>query len=194
MLKKVYFYYLLSNNHILANSNSLPIGTEILQPTVARGANLKTDIVAHLSDYIPLKFIDGSNKPVNKVDVAIAKLVTPNLASFLIVGSSKIQGISTVNLNDAVNKFGASTGFTQGSVITIGLTIVIPFSHNESVLFQNQIKAKLYNSSGDSGSGVFNSTNDIVGLLFAGSEGGKYGYFNDINSVFKSMNLKLYNT
>lgn len=48
--------YLLSNNHVLANSNEAARGDLILQPGVHDGGLLPDDVLAELADFIPLHF------------------------------------------------------------------------------------------------------------------------------------------
>ncbi|WP_417363397.1 hypothetical protein [Galbibacter sp.] len=48
--------YLLSNNHVLANSNESQIGDPILQPGPHDGGTLSKDKIAELSEFIPIKF------------------------------------------------------------------------------------------------------------------------------------------
>jgi hypothetical protein len=62
-------YYILSNNHVLANSNNANIGDAILQPGPFDGGVLPSDLIAHLSRFVPIRF-DGS---CNFVDAAIAE-------------------------------------------------------------------------------------------------------------------------
>lgn len=52
--------YILSNNHVLANSNDASIGDPILQPGPTDGGSFPDDHIANLSDYIPITF-DGSS-------------------------------------------------------------------------------------------------------------------------------------
>jgi hypothetical protein len=47
---------ILSNNHVLANSNDGQIGDAILQPGVADGGQEATDTIAHLTRFSPLQF------------------------------------------------------------------------------------------------------------------------------------------
>jgi len=48
--------YILSNNHVIAGSNQAPIGANIVQPSLLDGGNATNDIVAALSDFVPLDF------------------------------------------------------------------------------------------------------------------------------------------
>src|SRR5438309_11302107 len=46
--------YILSNNHVLANEDKLPIGTSIFQPALLDKGNQTTDTIATLSKTVPL--------------------------------------------------------------------------------------------------------------------------------------------
>jgi len=50
-------WFILSNNHVLANMNNAEIGDEILQPGKADGGTVPTDVIATLEDFVPVKFI-----------------------------------------------------------------------------------------------------------------------------------------
>ncbi|WP_257230204.1 hypothetical protein [Bacillus paranthracis] len=68
-------YYILSNNHVLANSNNANIGDFILQPGPLDGGSDPTDRIATLSRFIPITFspqvpLENQN---NLVDAAIAE-------------------------------------------------------------------------------------------------------------------------
>ena len=47
---------ILSNNHVMANSNDAQIGDAILQPGPADGGNLATDTIATLERFVPIQF------------------------------------------------------------------------------------------------------------------------------------------
>ena len=50
------YIYMLSNNHVIANSNEASIGDLILQPGSHDGGINPEDIIAELSDFIPIHF------------------------------------------------------------------------------------------------------------------------------------------
>lgn len=59
-VKKDNELYILSNNHVMANSNSASIGDAILQPGPADGGEISQDQIASLSDFVPINF-EGEN-------------------------------------------------------------------------------------------------------------------------------------
>ncbi len=54
---------ILSNNHVLANSNNALIGDAILQPGSADGGQNPADVVARLERFIPLRYVDDPDTP-----------------------------------------------------------------------------------------------------------------------------------
>ncbi|KAA3663481.1 MAG: hypothetical protein DWQ10_00075 [Calditrichaeota bacterium] len=52
--------YILSNNHVLANSNDASIGDNIIQPGAADGGSFPEDRIAELSEFVPIQFQGGS--------------------------------------------------------------------------------------------------------------------------------------
>lgn len=54
--------FMLSNNHVLANSNEAQAGDAILQPGVADGGEVGSDQIGTLEDFVPIRF-DGVAPP-----------------------------------------------------------------------------------------------------------------------------------
>lgn len=54
---------LLSNNHVLANSNDALIGDDILQPAAMDGGHLPADVVAKLERFVKLRYTDETTTP-----------------------------------------------------------------------------------------------------------------------------------
>jgi len=61
------FRYLLSNNHVLANSNYANLGDPILQPGATDGGMNPQDVVARLERYMPLRYLDDPSPPPAEV-------------------------------------------------------------------------------------------------------------------------------
>jgi hypothetical protein len=70
-VKKNGEFQILSNNHVLANSNSASIGDPILQPGPYDSGVNPGDKIAELTEFIPIQF----GGPDNLVDAAIARAV-----------------------------------------------------------------------------------------------------------------------
>jgi hypothetical protein len=56
LVKKAGEIYILSNNHVIANSNDAEQGDAILQPGTADGGDPDEDAIAALSDFVPIYF------------------------------------------------------------------------------------------------------------------------------------------
>lgn len=172
--------YILSNNHVLANTNDASIGDSALQPGPSDGGTDPDDKIGELADYEP---IDFSNP--NTMDAAIASSSTANL-DFATPTDDAYGAPGTTptsaSLGLAVQKYGRTTGHTTGTVSELNVTVDVcyepagPFNCKSSARFENQIAITSNNGSfsdgGDSGSLIV--TNDAnknpVGLLFAGSD------------------------
>lgn len=92
--------YILSNNHVLANSNDAAIGDPILQPGPYDGGQNPADQIAELREFVPIHFTDSQSQcPIAN---GIADLC--NGLAFLSGSSSRLQAISiqgNENLVDA---------------------------------------------------------------------------------------------
>lgn len=180
-------YYILSNNHVLANSNNAAIGDAILQPGRVDGGKNPRDKVATLTKFVPIKFGSGQ---YNLVDAAIAR----PLNSALIMGSIYRLGIpkgtQEATLNMDVIKTGRTTRTTANRVIAIDATVAVNFGGGNVAYFKNQFMTNDMSNGGDSGSLLLNrDTRKAVGLLFAGSS--TVTIFNNIHNVMMALNVDL---
>ena len=187
-------FFILSNNHVLARLNSLPIGTSIIQPNIENGGTTR-DVVAYLSDFIQLKFVTNDTnpdmRPINYVDCAIAEISNLSLTSSIINQVGKLSGYSEAILNEPVKKVGYVSGLTSGNVLTTNATLEVKVDANRSNIFLNQILASLPVETGDSGSIALNGSNEAIGLIFSGTDEG-FSYMNDIGIVLNYLNVELY--
>jgi hypothetical protein len=170
--------YILSNNHVIANSNNASIGDPILQPGAFDGGSQPGDVIGTLYDFQPISF--SSN---NTMDAAIA-IVDPNDVS----GSTPAgeaygapgTGIRTASVGLSVQKYGRTTGHTTGTVAETNVTVSVcfvtrgPFQCAQAATFVGQISISdgSFSAGGDSGSLIVeggSSNPRSVGLLFAGS-------------------------
>lgn len=166
-------YYILSNNHILANENQATIGDPVLQPGPYDGGNLDTDVVATLSRFVPIDLapdipVDQHN---NTVDAALA-LIPCQLIDREIHWIGRLRGWrrrSSVNVGMTVQKVGRSSGYTTGRITAINVTMDIGYSAGKSARFHDQFLITPLSYPGDSGSLVTTLDGLAVGLLCAGS-------------------------
>lgn len=184
-------YYFLSNNHVIANVNEASIGSLIIQPSKSYDGIFPKDLVGVLDTFIPIKFIENGNKPINYVDCAIARITNKSYISNEILSIGKIKGVSKAELDMKVNKIGFASGITEGIVTTLNTTSTVEFSNKKSAFFKDQILANSITMDGDSGGALLTKDNEIVGLLMAGTSK-NYSKCNDINKIFKELNVELY--
>lgn len=158
-------YYMLSNNHVLANSNDAKIGDAILQPGPYDGGNPATDVVGTLTRFVPITF-DGT---CNQVDAAIAEVPFHALDRDIYWNGHPKSAAVAAQVGMLVKKTGRTTNFTTGRVTALGATVNINYGAGKVAKFCNQIVTTAMSAGGDSGSLVLDLENNPVGLLFAGS-------------------------
>jgi hypothetical protein len=183
--------YILSNNHVLANENALPVGSAIFQPGLLDQGNPDTDQVAELARFVTL-----SAQTMNKVDAAVARLLGPNLAipDILFIGPPK--GVVAAAEDMVVHKFGRTTSYRVGRVSSIDFDVKIPYDIG-MVKFASQIairgvNGQRFSDQGDSGSAILDrDTGNVVGLLFGGRTDGTLTFANHIEDVFQALGVTL---
>ena len=190
--EEMVFYYTLSNNHVLADYNRYPIGSAFLQPSGTFNGKYPDDVIAGLETFIPIKFIDGTNKPINYVDCAIARIANHQLISNKILSIGIINGVTKPKVDMKIRKSGVSTGLTYGYITSLGISLKVDVSSlNKKAFFQDQLLIQVETKPGDSGSSIINENNEIVGMHM-GSGGDGYSVSNDINLVLDNLNVEVY--
>jgi hypothetical protein len=181
--------FILSNNHILANSNKAQLGDAILQPGPHDGGTL-ADRIGTLEQFIPVSFGGSAgcgcspfalllrllgtatpriNEPGNNtVDCAIARPLSPDLVNADILNIGTPSGAGTVTLGTPVQKSGRTSGLTSGEINQLDVTVQVLYG-SQIAVFKNQLMTDAKSQGGDSGSAVLDMNKQVVGLLFAGS-------------------------
>ena len=73
---------ILSNNHVLANSNDAEIGDAILQPGPYDGGTLQEDVIAHLLRFVPIRYaLDLPDCPISTAVASMANFFARALGS-----------------------------------------------------------------------------------------------------------------
>lgn len=181
--------YILSNNHVLADENRLPIGSAIFQPGLLDGGSVATDQVAALTRFIML----DPSKP-NSVDCAIAKVTANNIVSTAILHIGVPKGAVNATIDMNVHKFGRTTGYTVGRVASLDTDVTVNYETGDYT-FSSQIivvgsHGQSFSDAGDSGSLILQrGTNKAVALLFAGSS--THTIANHIGDVLAALKVKL---
>jgi hypothetical protein len=180
--------FILSNNHVLADSNQGQIADNIIEPGVIDGG---TDPIAKLTDFEPINL---DNAP-NVIDAAIAKVIknADVKSSILTIGDVQQPRINPA-LYQSVRKHGRTTGHTVGMIMDIAADVNVRFG-SKIANFEDQLAIQGFNNSlfsqgGDSGSLIVDATTRRpVGLLFAG--GGNQTFACPIDKVLSRFNIDI---
>ncbi|WP_419584218.1 hypothetical protein [Thiolapillus sp.] len=125
----------------------------------------------------------------NTVDAAIARPLKEEDVKAEILHIGAITGVAAAELGMALKKSGRTTGYTEGTVQQVDVTVNVNYGAGRTVMFTDQIVASPMGKPGDSGSAILDDQNRLVGLLFAGSDDSTI--FNKIYNVFSKLNLTL---
>ena len=175
---------ILSNNHVLANSNSAKIGDAILQPGKYDGGKLGRDTIAKLLRFEKVLF---KNKP-NHIDAALAEPIAPGLVSQEILEIGRPKEAAPARRGMSLQKSGRTTGYTTGKVKDVDASVKVDYD-GKTAVFVGQILTTAMSQGGDSGSLVMDDKKKTVGLLFAGSEA--VTILNPIQEVFDRLKVGL---
>ncbi len=205
---------ILSNNHVLANSNEAHAGDPILQPGPYDGGKA-ADAIATFAEFVPIAFgereLDGLGRllerilgsvlaPVglglrrlpsgktNLVDAALAVPLSADLVAPDILEVGRVAGTAAATLGTRVKKSGRTTGLTHGKVTGLDATVEVDYG-GKTAVFRGQIVSDVLSRGGDSGSLVVDESNRAVGLLFAG--GTTTTILNPIDAVLAALGLRL---
>jgi len=209
---------ILSNNHVLADSNNAKLGDAILQPGPYDGGTT-ADKIGELAEFVAIEFDSGGtptpepggcsglisslvtlfggeqtkvtsiNQPGdNHVDCALAKPLSPDLVTPEILQIGKPTGVGTATLGTAVQKFGRTTSYTQSQITQVDVTAQVDYG-GPIATFRGQLMAGAMSQGGDSGSAVLNDQKQVIGLLYAGSD--TTTLFNPIQDVLTALNVEI---
>jgi len=192
-------HLILSNNHVLADSNAGRVGDSIVQPGPADGGRHPGDQIAVLARWVTINFGGAPNF----VDTAFGWAWHERIRGeqyYLSGGSPAYYSTGTAPIAAAlgmtVGKSGRTTGLTQGRVTQIGVSVNVNYPGRGVALFRNQIaiqsvNANPFSAGGDSGSLIWQWAAGVrpVGLLFAG--GGSTTFANPIGAVLAGLNIRL---
>lgn len=189
LVKTTRTVYILSNNHVLADENRLPLASPIFQPALMDGGNIATDRIATLSRFIKLRA-----DRYNRIDAALAQPLNRNLVAKDVLHIGPPSGTAAAAIDMMVHKFGRTTSYTAGRVTSIDTDVVVEYETAEFT-FESQIiirgsNSQMFSDSGDSGSLILQrGTNAAVGLLFGGSS--TYTIANHIAAVLRSLRVRM---
>ena len=180
-------FYILSNNHVLANVNDAAPGDPILQPGPIDGGANPADRIAVLSRFVPIQLTPavplGSQN--NFVDCAVAEGEFHALDREIYwsgyVRGWRRRGQVLQMVGQTIKKCGRTTNFTTGRITAVNATVDVNFGGGRVGRMKDQIVTTNMSAGGDSGSLGLTLDNVAVGLLFAGST--QATIFNQIENV-----------
>lgn len=190
----------LSNNHVLANSNSGRLGDCICQPGPYDGGKCPQDQIAILERFVPINFSGG----VNYVDCATAWAWPDRVRRELIflsggrpvyfrIGAAPIAPF----VGMLVGKTGRTTQLKQGRVTAVNVSVNVNYGAGRVAHFRDQMAivgttTGGFSAGGDSGSVVWQWAAGLrpTGLLFAG--GGGTTFANRMTRVLSGLDIRLY--
>ena len=182
---------ILTNNHVIGNSNEGKPGDPILQPgpyDIGReDYDIKDYKIGELKRFVEIKWsttcpfrklyfkLVGKLDWENLVDCALSTVEVPYDPRSFISGKV-VQGVNlTPHVGDLVYKDGRTTCFTEGKIIDLHWSGYVYYGYYRKAYFVDQIAItsttnKPFSQGGDSGSLVVDKDYRAVGLLFAGSD------------------------
>lgn len=183
--------YILSNNHVLANSNLATIGDKIIQQGTRDGGASPFDDIAALSEFKTIVFGGAAND----IDAAIAKLDNVIFVDKDVIDIGVVKTkTKSASIYQSVRKHGRTTGHTVGVIDDISVDIWVNYG-GQRAWFENQIAiigvgGKDFSQGGDSGSLIVDAVSlNPVGLLFAG--GNAITFANRIDDVLNYFNVSI---
>jgi len=190
---------ILSNNHVLANTNAGPIGESILQQGPFDGGTHPAAQVAVLERFVNISFAAGAS---NTVDCATGWAWPDRVRRELMYisgGAVQLFNVGTAPISPTlgmqVGKSGRTTQLTRGSITAVGVTVNVNFGNGRVARFVDQFAVRApngdFSQGGDSGSLVWrwDSGRAPVGLLFAG--GGGTTFCNRITRVLAALDVNI---
>jgi len=146
------------------------LSTEPSDCTVARTVAVLANALAYLLGSGTRLLAVRLQEEENRVDAALARPVNPADLSEEILELGTIRAIGSAGLGTPVRKSGRTTGLTSDEILQVDVTADITYGAGRTARFTNQIMAGAMSGGGDSGSAVLDAENNLVGLLFAGSD------------------------
>jgi hypothetical protein len=192
--------FILSNNHVLADTNKATPGDLIVQPGLAEKlvncSQMPGDAVATFTRTVNINF---AKKSTNTIDAAIAA-VNPGDVTPEILNIGGIAGrVATPTVGMAIQKMGRTTCLTTGTITSISGRFKINYGSGKVAKFINQIvivgpaPPNNFGGPGDSGSLIVtqDACPQAVALLFAGSGNQKQTLANPISDVLAGLGVTM---
>ena len=211
--------YLLSNNHVLAQENEAPLGSEVVQPGPA-DTSCETDPGDVLGDLSRIEHvavgpdpldpmtvppvtppIPGALEPapaVNLIDAALALTSPAELGNATPADGYGLPMSETITaeaaLGQEVQKYGRTTGLTKGKVVGINGVLEVSYAGGLARFVDQLIVLSPvpFLASGDSGALlVTDPGRRPAGLLFASNPAGTVALANEIDHVLEAFGVRI---
>jgi hypothetical protein len=182
---------ILSNNHVLADENRLPLGSPIFQPGLLDGGDPQRDAVALLTEFVTLR-ADAANE----VDCAVAKVLDPtSVRAAFRPPVGRLKSAQPLDPTDGmpVEKVGRATRHTKGVVFDTSADVRVQYELGY-LLFRDQILIRggkrAFSAGGDSGAVVVHpESKRPVALLFGGSS--TYTVASPLSKVLSVLGIEI---
>lgn len=197
-------YYMMSNNHVFANSNQCFGGDPILQPGPIDAGSSNPAVVGQLHQWFPLSKVarDGVDAAIATFDESVEFFNPWDYSGIGRIGKTAVSGRMSVS---RVIKRGRTTGVTRGTVSAFELDgIQIDYGTRNDpaiVTFDDQVEvigspaSRAFSAPGDSGSFIIDRDSmQAYALLYAGgtdSSGIDRTLAHFMPDVLKAMNVQL---
>jgi hypothetical protein len=184
--------YILSNNHVLANSNAGAVGDDVFQPGPLDGGTPAQHRIGRLHRFVRLELAGGENV----ADAAIAE-VAPGAVLAEICSLGAIGPTVPARRNATVFKHGRTTGLTRGVVTDVDADIRVDYAEAGVGVFADQVVVRglpptsPFSQGGDSGSLIVDAERRPCALLFAGADGADVTFANPIRAVTRRLRIRL---
>lgn len=195
-------FYVLSNNHVLADVNRGQPGDPVVQPGPLDREPSPRTLIGVLDRYVPLSF-----RRSNVVDCAVAEVFEDIefFAGWTEALPGVVTGTASVSIDDLdrpVSKAGRTTGVTHGRITQVevdrlrvdmgepGRPELAQFSDQ----FEVQGEGRAFSDGGDSGALIVDRRGKALGLLFAGGageDGEDLTFANRIDRVVSKLGISL---
>jgi len=197
--------FALSNNHVFAGCNHVPVGTPVMSPSdsdARAGLPAPREIGQH-TEIHELRSGDPALVQPCTTDAAIARVINPNVVSSwqgdAVSGYDTPQNIIDPSSGMGVKKFGRTTGLTRGAVeskISLATPVQYQSKHFKGLVWFCDVwvlrapPKDVMAMSGDSGSLVVtDDAQDAIGLIFATPANTEYAYMIPLNCITQNLGI-----
>ncbi len=179
---------LISSTHVLASGPHTSPGDPISQPALPMGG--------HFPESLAGSYYMGFIGQPHNIDASLATIPTRNATSKTIQGIGNTRGHDVTFPGDDVAKYGRTTQFTSGKVVSDTFTCVINYPNFGAMTYYNQLRIQsnnpynAFSQPGDSGSMIVNEDREVVGMLMGGGQanGGQYHTIaNPIDDIIRTF-------